>query len=142
MERQRKLERCKWVFYRVRESAFYANKEFALSGLWHLLEERGINPQYGIPSNDVSLEKEGKVQNTSVKRIEVGDTVVYIDEEEPDLEKQALITRGPSNPEFGEINVNTPIAQSLLGASVGQIVEVILPTRKTRLRIVAIRKGS
>ena len=42
MQRQRQLERCGWEFFRVRESAFYANKENALAGLWKALEDRGI----------------------------------------------------------------------------------------------------
>lgn len=45
MQRQRQLERCGWEFFRVRESAFYANKENALAGLWRALEERGIFPR-------------------------------------------------------------------------------------------------
>lgn len=44
MQRQRQLERCGWEFFRVRESTFYANREHALDGLWHALEERGILP--------------------------------------------------------------------------------------------------
>lgn len=43
-QRQRILERCGWVFFRVRESSFYADKEASLRGLWNLLEERGIVP--------------------------------------------------------------------------------------------------
>lgn len=42
MQRQRQLERCGWEFFRVRESAFYSNKEYALAGLWQALEDRGI----------------------------------------------------------------------------------------------------
>ena len=42
MQRQRQLERCGWEFYRIRESAFYSNKDGALAGLWQALEERGI----------------------------------------------------------------------------------------------------
>lgn len=44
MDRQRRLERCGWVFYRVREAAFYSNREEALKGLWEVLQERGILP--------------------------------------------------------------------------------------------------
>lgn len=60
MQRQRQLERCGWEFYRVRESAFYANKEDALAGLWGVLEERGIfpNSQRTDPSGEVGLEGE------------------------------------------------------------------------------------
>jgi very-short-patch-repair endonuclease len=60
MQRQRQLERCGWEFYRVREAAFYANKEDALAGLWGVLEERGIfpNSQRTNPSGEVGLEGE------------------------------------------------------------------------------------
>lgn len=44
MQRQRQLERCGWEFFRIKESAFYANKDNALSGLWRVLEVRGIFP--------------------------------------------------------------------------------------------------
>ncbi|WP_084502921.1 AAA domain-containing protein [Desulfatirhabdium butyrativorans] len=44
MQRQRQLERCGWEFFRVRESAFYVNKEDALKGLWEVLQERSIFP--------------------------------------------------------------------------------------------------
>lgn len=42
MQRQRQLERCGWEFFRVRESAFYSNKEKSLVGLWQAMEDRGI----------------------------------------------------------------------------------------------------
>ena len=44
MQRQRQLERCGWEFFRVRECAFYADKDAALRDLWLTLEERGILP--------------------------------------------------------------------------------------------------
>ena len=44
MARQRQLERCGWEFFRVRESAFRANRETALERLWPMLKERGIVP--------------------------------------------------------------------------------------------------
>ncbi len=60
MQRQRQLERCGWQFFRVRESAFYANKDDALAGLWRMLEERGIfpNPRRTDPSGKVGFEGE------------------------------------------------------------------------------------
>ncbi len=42
MQRQRQLERCGWEFFRVRESAFYSNKDNALAILWKALDERNI----------------------------------------------------------------------------------------------------
>ncbi len=62
MQRQRMLERqgIDWVFFRVRESAFYSNKERALERLWQLLEDRGITPGRfsGQFSSDHDLEEE------------------------------------------------------------------------------------
>lgn len=60
MQRQRQLERCGWEFFRVRESAFYANKEEAIERLWGVLQERGISPnsQRIDLSCEVDLEEE------------------------------------------------------------------------------------
>ena len=55
MWRQRQLERCGWEFFRVRESAFYANREIALEKLWLMLEEREIFP--ASASGGVKAEK-------------------------------------------------------------------------------------
>ncbi len=44
MERQRKLERCGWHFFRIRESCYYADPEKALEPLWELLGRMGIRP--------------------------------------------------------------------------------------------------
>jgi hypothetical protein len=44
MERQRKLERCQLKFHRIRESAYYGQKEKSLERLWQDLKNRGINP--------------------------------------------------------------------------------------------------
>lgn len=45
MQRQRMLERCNWVFFRVRECNYRVDKEKALESLWGMLEARGIFPQ-------------------------------------------------------------------------------------------------
>ena len=42
--RQRDLERCGWVFWRIRESAFRLNPEEALEDLWEMLKRRRILP--------------------------------------------------------------------------------------------------
>jgi very-short-patch-repair endonuclease len=58
--RQRILERCGWQFVRVRESAFYANRQFALDGLWRKLDELGIRPQSSDSPDDGSEQEQGK----------------------------------------------------------------------------------
>lgn len=186
MLRQRQLERCGWHFFRVRESAFYCDKEQAMAALWPLLEERGIFPCSRVSVEDdeenvtftshegknnpemerrrLSSESEeqdiGKsvaddelqsseninsintMDNSQVlyhkkDNIEVqnGDTVLYVDIESPDKEKQVQITNLESNPEWGFININTPIAQALIGEHVGSIVEALLPRGVSRLLI-------
>jgi very-short-patch-repair endonuclease len=42
--RQRQLERCGWIFWRVAASAFYANPDVALGSLWRKLSQMGIQP--------------------------------------------------------------------------------------------------
>ena len=44
LERQWRLERCGWTFWRLRESIFNRNEEKALSSLWKLLDEMQIYP--------------------------------------------------------------------------------------------------
>jgi len=162
-QRQRILERCGWVFYRISEAAFYANKDKALEGLWVMLEERGIIPQYRSPSDAEEVESDSNEKDSDdessepdgigeheeldgetancAETVELGNTVVYTKEDDPDYERQALITQDRSNPEWGTINVNTPIAQALLGASVGEVVVARLPMGHVRLRIKEIKKG-
>ncbi len=67
MQRQRQLERCGWMFFRVRESSFYSNKENALAGLWQALEERSIIPgsRYGNAHQEDDVEGEDFIGDTS-----------------------------------------------------------------------------
>lgn len=75
--------------------------------------------------------------------VEIGDTVVYIDMDtkNPDNERQVLITERASNAEWGLINVNTPIAQALLGERLGSTVEALLPIGVKHLKIIKIVKN-
>ena len=158
MQRQRQLERCGWEFIRIRESAFYSNKTDALKGLWYALDEKGIYPQEASTFNAPSLpepqeepiEEEYRESEPADSinddleneiKVEVEDTVLYVDVENPQVEKQALITYQKSNPEWGYININTPIAQALIGASLGSIVEAKLPKGTVELFIKNIKKS-
>jgi very-short-patch-repair endonuclease len=159
MQRQRMLERCGWEFFRVRECAFYANKEEALQGSWRALEERGIRPfvrtenlepQTAVPpdktaggcedGNRIESERTDKRHDVAEQttKVRVGSTVVYVNEDDGRV-CQALITTDKSNPEWGLVNVDTPIAKALIGEEVGHVVLVHLPVGPARLRIVEIR---
>lgn len=139
MQRQRTLERCEWVFFRVRASQFYADKQTALGNLWRLLDERGILPH---TRKDITEDKEPHIgASDDISRVEVGDTIIYADLENPESVKLLLITRERSNPECGTVNVNAPIAQALLGAKVGDTVEAILPRGSVVILVKQIKKS-
>lgn len=133
MERQRMLERCGWVFHRIRECAFYANRDGALANLVRELERMGIQPAARTVSTVPSVREEN--------RVEIGDTVAYAEEDSLDIERQASIIHGPSNPELGTINCDTPVARALLGARVNDVVEVMLPEGSKMLYVKKIRKS-
>jgi Superfamily I DNA and RNA helicases and helicase subunits len=59
MQRQRQLERCGRGFFRVRESAFYSNREVALQPLWCALEERDIFPMSSVGFGSRPIGEEG-----------------------------------------------------------------------------------
>ena len=71
MERQRKLERCKWIFFRIRESRYYANPERALAPLWSLLDQMGIvsltatNKRDTQPEDDNGFDCEDEIAEES-----------------------------------------------------------------------------
>jgi very-short-patch-repair endonuclease len=44
LHREQELKRCGWTFWRVRESAYYLNKEKALASLWTTLDKLNISP--------------------------------------------------------------------------------------------------
>ena len=54
MFRQRQLERCHWVFWRVRGSTFYRNPDKALEPLWARLAEMDIYPAGNEPSPPIA----------------------------------------------------------------------------------------
>ena len=69
MHRQRQLERCGWVFFRVRQSAFYLNRERTLQGLWRALEERDIVPTEFISTNSPQRMTHGQKRESEFKEI-------------------------------------------------------------------------
>lgn len=53
--RQRILERAKWVFWRIRGSAFYRDPTQSLDPLWQQLEEMGIHPRRATSTAQVAV---------------------------------------------------------------------------------------
>jgi very-short-patch-repair endonuclease len=151
MQRQRMLERCGWTFFRVRAAAFYTDREKALGRLWRLLSERGIDPLgLGVQPVDAGFVGAEEVERaaetpagvSTLETVEVGDVVVYVDQEDADMECRIQISHGVTNPDWGVVNEFAPIAHALLGCELNEVVEVRLPAGVRRLCIREIRKAS
>jgi very-short-patch-repair endonuclease len=91
MQRQRQLERCGWEFFRVRESAFYANREAALQQLWSMLEEREIFPGSGF--EDPHTKKDKRWQRTEDRQ----DFEEFEDDEIEEDEKYSYRSDSPKD---------------------------------------------
>jgi very-short-patch-repair endonuclease len=105
MERQRKLERCGWNFFRIRESRYYADPEKALEPLWSLLERMGIlsltatHEQDAEPEDDNGYD-EDEIEYEIIKESEPIETSAKKDEtpSEPLTQQQELwMERGSSD---------------------------------------------
>ncbi|MBN2287626.1 MAG: AAA family ATPase [Tissierellales bacterium] len=91
MERQRKLERCGWTFFRIRESQYYANPEIALDPLWILLERMGITSLTASYEDDPEDDENDSEEDEVLEDFELNEAP---EEESEDkfgrLEKQEL----------------------------------------------------
>lgn len=73
--------------------------------------------------------------------VEVGDRVAYCFVDDPNVRNTIFIVDSPSNPKLKMLNEHTPIAQALLGLSVGEDSVLELPNGKSRsVRVVKIER--
>lgn len=84
MARQRDLERCGWVFYRIRGSEYAYNPVGTLGGLWASLDKMGITPRaVEQSSSNLSLESKSEILETAPNVEAQLDLVVAHNSEEP-----------------------------------------------------------
>jgi very-short-patch-repair endonuclease len=67
MERQRKLERCGWQFFRIRESRYYSDSEKALEPLWTLLDRMGIKSLFDSTEPEFEEDENGLDEDDDIK---------------------------------------------------------------------------
>lgn len=121
MQRQRMLERCNWVFFRVRESEFRVNAEKALEQLWGMLEVRGIYPPGSERYTDSTDEA---TEETSFEPL--------IEEQEDIDETDVDLEGDDSEEDQGEAIDGYPLSiQSALNLKPLDIRELILKTIKS-----------
>jgi len=78
MERQRELERCGWIFWRVRGYQFYRVPDVALQSLWELLEQRHIYPEQ-------QWEKERQKKEEAISQKDH----IYVDYDDEEIETES-----------------------------------------------------
>ena len=95
------------------------------------LEEQRAEKDAEIRENDL----QGKIV------VKINDTVTYAYSDRLDEQKMVQIVRGQTNAHEGVISFASPIAQTLLGAVVGEEVLANLPTGRKRLQVLNITKS-
>jgi very-short-patch-repair endonuclease len=85
MERQRKLERCEWQFFRVRGSAYYASPEKALEPLWGELTRMGITSIHEQPEMEEEFFQNEPCDSETVLDDEIDETETEIRQQSLDL---------------------------------------------------------
>ena len=82
---------------------------------------------------------EGGVESEAV--VEVGDTVIYFEIGRPDSAVSVTIVSGPSNPNAGIIDKDTPVARALLGLAEGEPGDLITPAGAKQIKVISIDKS-
>lgn len=80
------------------------------------------------------------ITNSEIKKDEVrlGAKVKIVDLETQKETEYTIVSLAESNPIEGKISVNSPLAEGLLGAKVGEEREINLPKGKKKVKILAI----
>jgi len=117
MDRQRKLERLDWKFFRIRASSFYSNKNKALEKLWLLLEERSIYPLIPKLENKPELSIKEEISSDVITFeddfIKIGDHVTFYFEDAP-AKRSTVIVK----------NDKTPLMNSLIDSMIGEKINL------------------
>jgi transcription elongation GreA/GreB family factor len=105
-------------------------------------DEAPVQPSFNLES--VSLTAGSLVTEASEEEVSVGDHVTYRDlsGDRPGIDLAVMITRSRTDLAEGFIAETTPLAQVLLGAVVGEQVELRIPGQRERvLEVIRIKKA-
>ena len=73
MHRQRVLERCGWIFWRIRGCEYYRNPERSLEPLWKKLDALGIKSKSYDSKHDSPSGDDSKSNNFNKSRPDIED---------------------------------------------------------------------
>jgi very-short-patch-repair endonuclease len=129
MERQRKLERCGWHFFRLRESHYYADPDSALNSLWTQLERMGIMPFH--MKYDANEEEREENDSDDVDNVDE-EQEAFFDQEDSEEDEEENIAREKSYANDYS-NSDTPInIQQALGVKSDVICQAIIQVLEER----------
>jgi very-short-patch-repair endonuclease len=80
------------------------------------------------------------VSSSETLTVELRDSVRFCFVDSPDGEVFVTIVSSESNPELGLINEETPVARALLGATIGQERNAVLPLGRRKIRVLEIHR--
>lgn len=96
-------------------------------------------PSVNEATEDVAvLPEEPAPSHPGEDYVRVGDVITYIDLAKPEVQETIQIVSGASNGDLGIINQKTALAQSLLGVAIMDEVEVVLPHKTRKLKVISI----
>ncbi len=160
--REAQLRRAGLKFWRISGSAFYRHKEKSLESLWQFLDDEGIErtliqDNESTPRNNIikpmethTGKSEDAEQNTTPdngqktviipdgedhERVKLGDTVKVYDE----VTDRKIIYRLAQPGKPGHVSPESPIGRALLGARLGDFIEITTPGDIRSLEILDIQ---
>jgi very-short-patch-repair endonuclease len=109
-------------------------------------QQKPLEPAVKNPlANILSLKQDNHLKRKPAQAtaicVHVNDTVSYCFVDIEDEIKTVQIVSGPNQPSMGIINVNAPLAKALMGAEIGEEVELRLPTGLKLVRVLNIEKA-
>lgn len=83
----------------------------------------------------------GQSKKDTMRRraVDLNEIVTYVNIEHPENLLSVRIVEGASDPRAGLINEHTPLAEALLGAEEGEVIEAHLPMGTTKFQIMEVR---
>jgi transcription elongation factor GreA len=111
---------------------------------YHALREEQGHLQARINMLRDKLARAQVIDPATLPRDQVtfGSTVKLLDLDFEDEETYTLVGETEDDPDNGRILANSPLAQGLLGAKVGQTVEIDVPAGKVKFKILEISNES
>lgn len=134
-----KTERRKEVVERIKVARSFGdlseNSEYDSAKEEQAFVEGRINQIEKMIRNAVIIEED----NTNTTVVTLGKTVTFKELPDGEEEEYTIVGRAEADPLEGKISNDSPMAQSLIGKSVGEIVTVVTPGGDMEVEIIKVQ---